>query len=129
VKVPKEEKKRFRFADCYESDYLREPDLMGKEAKLTITAWRYTTAQDVGSDGKPMKKANVIAFKECPKELVLAKVNHVAISRIHGPDPNEWIGKQVIFHPTTCRAFGDPKHPCIRVKGIDPETGKRPEIF
>ena len=70
----------------------------------------------------------VLGFEETDKELVLAKINHVSISRIHGPDPEKWKGEKVKFYPTTCRAFGDPNTPCIRVRSLDPKTNKPPDI-
>ena len=107
---------------------MREPDLGGKDVTLTISGWRYADASDKGSDGKAMK-GTVISFKETEKELVLAKINHISISRIYGPNPAKWIGKRVTFYPTTCAAFGDPHTPCIRVRYLDPETGKAPDLF
>tara|TARA_B100000945_G_scaffold160741_1_gene129049 strand:- start:708 stop:1124 length:417 start_codon:yes stop_codon:yes gene_type:complete len=121
----------FRFSKAYPSEYLREPDLMGRETTLTIKGWRYTDASDKGSDGKQMGDGVVVSFIERPKELVLALINYKSIRRIHGSDPNNWIGKRVTFFPTTCHAFGDPKHPCIRVRSrvVDPNTGKPADLF
>jgi hypothetical protein len=124
----KKNKEEFKFSKAYPSPYMREPDLCGKDVTLTIAGWRYADASDKGSDGKPME-GTVVSFKETDKELVLAKVNHISIRRIHGPDPAEWTGKRVTFYPTTCAAFGDPRKPCIRVRSINPETGKEPDLF
>ena len=119
---------KFKFSKAYPSPYLREPDLGGKECILTITSWRYADASDKGSEGAPMQ-GTVLSFEETDKELVLAKINHMAIKAIHGHDPAQWEGKTVMFFPTTCSAFGDPRVPCIRVKNIDPETGKEPKLY
>ncbi len=119
---------KFKFSKAYFSPYLREPDLGGNDVTLTIKAWRYAGAEDKGTDGKLMK-GTILSFEETDKELVLAKINHLAIRTIHGADPDEWIGKRVTFHPTTCAAFGDLKRPCIRVRYIDPETGKEPKLY
>lgn len=118
----------FKFSVAYPSPYMREPDLGGKDATLTIAGWRYADASDKGSDGNAME-GTVLSFKETEKELVLAKINHVWISRIHGPDPAKWVGKRVTFFPTTCAFMGDPRTPCIRVRHLDPETGKPPPLF
>jgi len=118
----------FRFSKAYPSPYMREPDLCGKDVTLTVAGWRYTNASDKGNEGQAMK-GTVLSFKETEKELVLAQRNHISISLIHGPDPTEWIGKRVTFFPTTCVAFGDPRKPCIRVRNLDPETEKAPDLF
>lgn len=124
-----EEAKRFSFAKAYPSDKLSEPDLLGDDWTVTITGWRYANKNDIGRDGKPMGPGTVLAFEETDKELKLPKLSHVLITRIHGPDPNKWVGKQVILFPTTCPCFGDPRTPCIRVRKIDPATGKPPDLF
>jgi len=119
---------KFKFAKAYPSPYLREPDLQGKDVTLTVSSWRYAGKNDKGSDGQQME-GTVLGFEEADKEIVLAKINHLAIKMIHGPDPDAWVGKRVTFFPTTCKAFGDPKRPCIRVRNIDPETGKEPSLW
>lgn len=116
---------KFKFSKAYPSPYLREPDLGGKDCTLTVKSWRYASAKDKGSDGKQME-GTVLSFQESDKELVLAKINHMSIKEIHGPDPEEWKGKKVTLFPTTCSAFGDPKKPCIRVRKINPDTGEAP---
>lgn len=120
--------KQFKFSKAYPSPYMREPDLGGNDVTLTVKGWRYADQTDKGSDGKPME-GTVLAFKETDKELVLAKINHISISRLHGPDPTKWQEKRITFYPTTCSAFGDPKTPCIRVRGINPETGKARDLW
>ena len=118
----------FKFSKAYPSPYLREPDLGGHDVTLTVAGWRYADSSDKGSDGQAMV-GTVLCFKETEKELVLAKLNHIMISRIHGPDPAKWTGKKVTFYPTTCAAFGDPRRPCIRVRFRDAKTGKSPDLL
>ncbi len=119
------EMEKFRFSKAYPSPYLREPDLVGQDTTLTIKSWRYATGKDKGNDGKTMA-GTVLSFEETPKELVLAKINHISIRGIHGHNPSNWTGKQVTLYPTTCKGFGDPEMPCIRVRNIDPSTGEKP---
>ncbi len=116
---------KFKYSRAYPSQYLREPDLMGEDITLTVKGWRYASSKDKGSDGKEMK-GTVIFFDETPKELVLAGINHKSIKDLYGHHPSNWAGKQVTLYPTTCKGFGDPKMPCIRVRNIDPSTGEKP---
>jgi hypothetical protein len=106
----------FQFSKAYPSQYLRSPDLNGKECTLTVKSWRYIdTKKDLGDDGRPMKGI-VLAFKETPKEYVSGVTVFRQIQQVLGFDPNTWIEKKITFYPTTCRFGKDPKHPCIRVK-------------
>ena len=106
---------QFTFAKAYPSEYLRAPDLMGKEMKLTITDFRTCTAKDIGADGRKMT-GTVLSFKETPKKYVAPKTVFFQLQKLGGFEPKTWIGKTFTFYPTTCRFGKDPEHPCIRVK-------------
>ena len=107
---------RFSHAKAFPSKFFREADLMGREASLTIKGWRYPNSKDVGLDGKTIDRGLVLSFAEREKEFVCNSINYKAITRMHGPDPDQWAGKKVTFKPSTCRVGSDPKTPCIRVK-------------
>ena len=62
----------FKFSVAYPSEYLRAPDLMGKEMKLTITDFRTCGPKDIGADGRKMT-GTVLSFKETPKKYVAPK--------------------------------------------------------
>ena len=106
---------KFKFSKAYPSPYLREADLEGKNATLTIKSWRYIDEnKDKGTDGRPMK-GTVIAFEGTPKEFVANVGNYKAISRMHGPDCDDWIGKQITLTPETTNLKGV-QTPCLRIK-------------
>lgn len=119
---------QFKFSKAYPSDHLRCPDLEGNEVTLTILSWEYTNpAKDTGGDGKVMK-GTVILFKESKKRFVANVTNYSTIIGIHGK-PEGWAGKKITLYPSTT-AFGKKKDtPCIRIKNIDPATGKAPTAF
>ena len=114
-KITPKEQKEWKFSNSYPSEYLRALDLMGKEAKLTITAYRACGPKDIGSDGRKMT-GTVLSFKETPKLYVAPKTVFFQLQKLGGFEPKTWIGKTFTFYPTTCRFGKDPEHPCIRVK-------------
>ena len=119
---------RFKFAKAYPSDHLRCPDLEGKEVTLTIKSWSYPDSKlDVGGDGKSMK-GTVIIFEESPKRFVANVTNYQTISSFYGPDPDKWVGKKITLRPDTTK-FGRETKACIRIKNINPETGRAPEAW
>jgi hypothetical protein len=61
----------------------------------------------------------IMSFEEMPLQLVLAKINAVAIKAMFGSDPRQWVGKRVTLYGTTS-IMPHPKRrnePCIRVMG------------
>lgn len=108
--------------------YLEAGDLDRKEVTVTIAGHRPSGKEDKGKDGRAIDKP-ILSFKGTKKELVLNKTNARTVRCLYGNDMANWTGKKVILYPTTCNAFGDPNTPCIRVKEINPETGKAPEAW
>ena len=69
-------------------------------------------------------------FKGSDKPLKLAKTNIKRIIGIHGTIGKGWHGKKITLHTELDRRpdLGG-KGPCVRVKNVDPETGKKPNAF
>jgi len=109
------EEQEFKFSVAYPSKYLRTPDLMGKEMKLTVTKVRPCTAKDIGQDGRKMT-GMVLSFKETPKKYVAPQTVFFKMQALGGFTTDEWIGKKFTFYPTTCQFGPDKERPCIRVK-------------
>jgi hypothetical protein len=107
-----------KVSDIYGS-YLEAEELPeGKDIEVTIEAYRLGNANDKGKDGKPITDKAFIRLKNVKKELVLNATNAKSIRRALGENEmDDWIGKKVTIYRTTCNAFGDPKTPCIRVRG------------
>jgi F420-0:gamma-glutamyl ligase len=97
----------------YPSNYLGACDLMNREVKVTIKSVAISELVMVG--GKKEQKP-VMHFEGKNKAMVLNKTNATLIARMHGPDTESWIGKQVILYPTETK-FGRDTVECIRVKG------------
>ena len=88
----------------------------GKDIPVTIESVREPGPDDKGKDGRVIDKP-IMKLRKVKKELILNKTNAKSIRRIHGNEMNDWAGKEIQIFRTTCNAFGDPKTPCIRVRG------------
>lgn len=107
-----------------------EAAALEKDTTVTIEAFRLPTDKDMGKDGRPMSKTSaILRYKGASKEHVACRTVLKQIRAIHGNDMTKWIGKRVTLFQDTCNAFGNPKTPCIRVRNIDPETGRPPEAW
>lgn len=105
-----------------DSPHLAAEEFNGKEYTLTIERVDWGDVQEEGTDSK--KREPLVYFKETKKTLVLNAINGRRIAKLYGTAAEGWTGKRVTLYPTTCKAFGDPKCPCIRVKAeIPPEKG------
>lgn len=101
--------------------YLKADDL-DKDYTLTIAD---VTGEDLQQQDGTKKGAFLVYFKETAssakkngtdeKRLVLNKTNAKAIASLHGNETDNWIGKKITLHATTCRAFGKTVD-CVRVK-------------
>ena len=100
------------FKLLYPSEYLGSPDLHGKDAKVTIS--RVELEEVCGSDGKKQTKP-VVWFDKAKKRFVLCKTNAKSISKQHGNDTDQWVGKSITLYPTTCIAFGQEVE-CVRIR-------------
>jgi hypothetical protein len=108
--------------------FLEAGDLDGKDRTLVIAHVRGSDSGDKGTDGRPIEKP-IVAFKGAKKEWVLNKTNARTIRLLYGNAFAAWEGKKVTLYATTCDAFGKKHTPCIRVRPVNPETGKAPEII
>lgn len=57
------------------------------------------------------------------KPLVLNTTNGSTIASIHGPQPSQWIGKQIVLFETTTRLWNSQTRkmeevPCIRIRKV-----------
>jgi hypothetical protein len=112
------------------STYLETEGLDGKDITVTIETVRPPNAKDIGTDGRQLgEKAVILKYKAAGKEHIACRTVQKQIRAIHGNDMAAWAGKKITLYPTTCKAFGNPKTPCIRVRNIDPATGKAPEAW
>ena len=63
-----------------------------------------------GDDSKP-----VLFFKGAKKGMVLNRTNAKTIAKLHGPDTDGWIGKQITLYATETSAFGEQVE-CLRIR-------------
>jgi len=79
-----------------QSDWLKAADLNKQEHAVTIAN---VHLQEIDENGKKRQKLE-LEFVGKDKRLLLNKTNGDAISYIHGPDTDAWIGKEIILYPT-----------------------------
>lgn len=110
------------------STYL-ESGAIEKDVTLTIKSVRGPSDKDKGTDGKMIPAKNMIlGYNGASKEHIICRTVQKQIRAIHGNDTAQWIGKKITIFQDSCMAFGK-KSPCIRVRNVDPETGKQPEAW
>lgn len=100
-----------RYELLFPGEYLREADLRGNEAVVTIESIAMETLRMTGG-GQAQKP--VIRLKGTEKKLVLNKTNAKAIAAQLGKDTDDWIGKKIRLIPAKDR-FGKEMVDCIRI--------------
>jgi hypothetical protein len=103
------------FDDLYPGRFLKAGNIPNGKATYTIKA----VVRDQIEGEKGMEDKVVMSFDETAMQLVLPKVNAVAIRAMFGSDVQEWMGKRVTLFATT-EIMPFPKRrdePCIRVFG------------
>jgi len=100
-----------------------------KDTTVEIEAVRAPGAKDKGTDGKQIPDKNlIIRYKGAKKEHILCRTVQKQIRALYGNDTANWIGKRIILYQDTCQAFGQTVA-CVRVRNIDPLTGRAPDAF
>jgi hypothetical protein len=99
-------------ADFSESRFLKQDDcdlpLLG-----TIESMEKT---NVARDGEPERIKVVIRFEEDIKPFICNKTNAKLIAEFLGPNPDEWIGKQIVLYKDDSVIFGHTRTGGIRVR-------------
>ena len=95
----------------YDFRFLSGEDL---EEDVTVTIIKVAIEEVQGKAGKESVMA--LHFKGTPKMMAVNKTNAKTISKVIGSSKTEyWVGKQIILHAKTEKAFGS-EHRVIRVK-------------
>lgn len=110
------------------STYLEAAAIEG-DVSVVIAGVRSPGEKDKGTDGKQIPDKNLIlSYEKAKKEHVCCRTVQKQIRGLYGNDTAGWIGKKIILYRDSCMAFGK-KTACIRVRNINPETGKAPEAW
>ena len=99
------------FELLFPSKYLKAADLLGKEQIVKIKSVSKDTI--FSANGKS-EECPVLAVEGTPKLWVLNRTNAKRISKMHGTEVTNWVGKEVTVRPETTR-FGPEQVECIRV--------------
>lgn len=103
------------FDDLYPTRFMKAGNLPEVKTFYTI---KDIAREQLQLEGGPEDKV-VMSFEETAMQLVLAKVNAVAIKSMFGNDVRDWLGKRLTLYATT-EIMPFPKRrdePCIRVFG------------
>ena len=103
-----------------------------KQQHLTVTIDRVEYHKSLKYEtGSTDKDAYLLYFAKSDKPLKLSKGNIKRIIGLHGSIGAGWHGKQVCLHLENDRRpdLGGKQGPCVRVKQIDPSTGKAPDAW
>lgn len=109
--------------DLFPSKYLKAADLEDGELMMTIDR---VVVEEIGR-GTDRSEKLVIGFLETEKLLILNKTNTMTISRLHGPDTDDWEGKQISLYATEVTFEGQLVE-AIRVRSRMPKSPKAPKV-
>lgn len=99
------------FDDLYPGRFLKAGSLPGGVQTLTVAN---VFREAIETDTKV-----IVTFHETPLQLVLPKVNGVAIKAMFGSNVRNWINRRITFYATTA-IMPYPKRPgepCVRIWG------------
>jgi hypothetical protein len=107
----------------FPSRFLKAVDFADGDQTLTIADIR---EERIGQ-GRDADDKYVVYFEELEKGLVLNKTNSGIISKLHGDDTDDWIGKEVTLYSAEVQ-FKDDMVDAIRVRSKPPrKAGKAPQ--
>lgn len=118
----------------FPANFISSDDLPdGKEFTWTISAVVGDDVRKITDKGKQKKeRLLIISFAELEakaeregkpsKRYIPCKTVARLIGRTYGPEVKDWIEKPLTLFRTTCRAWGNPVEPCLRI--LDPSGHK-----
>jgi len=108
------------YRQLYGKEHLGSWDLQGKDVTVTIASVKQGKAKSrEGEAKKPL-----ISFVGRSKTFLVNATNGAIIAKMYGPNPKNWIGKQVTLYPTVV-AFGSERVDAVRVRPTPPKAGSK----
>ena len=98
--------------EIFPSPFFKSADLAERSLDLKIKSAAMETLKS--PQGASERKL-VLAFENHPKRLVCNRTNFDAISLLHGPNTEAWIGKSVELYATWTQ-FRGKETACVRVR-------------
>ena len=92
--------------EAFPSEFLKAGDLNGKPYTLTMS---HVTMDKIGDETKP-----VVHFSNAKASLVLNKTNAQSIVDMHGPETDDWTGRDIVVVPAMTD-FQGKRVACIRI--------------
>lgn len=104
----------------YPSDYLKAPDLMGKDQTVTIERVEWDDIPQAGKSEKARKPVVILKAADgrlLKKKLAMGKNIARQIVEVTGEkDAGKWSGKRITLFGTTCRGVEGKQVECVRVR-------------
>jgi hypothetical protein len=104
--------------DAFPSRWLKSEDCEDGDLILTIKSAAIEPVKGTNGDEDKL----ILRFAEEDKGLILNKTNAKSISKIHGDDTDDWVGKKVALYSTEVE-FGGETMLGIRVRLKAPKAG------
>lgn len=98
--------------ELYPGRFFKAGDLRGEHLELEISA---VDLEMLESD-KGARIKGTLKFRNQEKGLALNKTNGSCLKAMFGRSVQQWVGKRVVFFPTTTK-LGPKTEPCIRIFG------------
>lgn len=103
-----------------DTEYLGSHNLeKGEEALLTIVKFE-GEEMVTSADGKSSPK-QVLYFKEEMPKMIMNVTNGNTIAALYGSHPDAWIGRQILVHAASVKAFGKTQD-ALRIRDIVPKN-------
>jgi hypothetical protein len=93
-------------------NYISAADLDGKDITVTIKS---IAKEELIMEGGRKDVVPIITFEKATKRFCCNKTNAKSIAQQHGPDVDQWVGKQITLFPTTTKAKGETVD-CLRIR-------------
>lgn len=108
------------FELLYPSDYLKAPDLMGKDQTVTIERVEWDDIPQAGKSEKARKPVLILKASDgrlLKKKLAMGKVIATQVVEVTGEKyADKWPGKRITIFGTTCRGVTGKQVECVRVR-------------
>ena len=94
---------------AFPSRYVKASDLQGNEVPVVISEAKY---EEVGTQGE---KKLVLYFQGRKKALICNRTNANRIAWMHGPETDDWVGREIVLTPDLVEFRGQTVE-AIRIK-------------
>lgn len=100
---------------AYEGPYIKAEDLMAIERPIRVEISEIVPENTEKDARGQVIDRKILRFKGAKKSLILNVMNYKVLKINHGPNPENWVGKQITLVIRWGDYFGDHNLPVIRI--------------